>query len=234
MNDDDHDHAKPAAFGRDMAESYDERNSKLAPIGASMHFLIRLVLGDLPPRARILCVGVGTGAEILSLAEACPEWSFVGVDPSAEMLGVCRERLQRANLLDRCDLIHGFVHDAPKGEEFHAVLSVLVAHFIERADRGAFYRNIYDRLRPGGYFVSTEICFDLDSAGFPPMLKNWERIQTLMGATPDSLQTLPDTLRNALCVLSPSETQAMIRSSGFKLPVLFFQAFLIHGFHATK
>ena len=51
-----------------------------------MHFLIGLVLKELPTDARILCVGVGTGAEIFSLAEEYPEWTFVGVDPSADML----------------------------------------------------------------------------------------------------------------------------------------------------
>lgn len=222
----------PGFFNREVAESYDERNSRLAPIADSMHFLVRLVLADLPPRARVLCVGVGTGAEILALAGAHPEWSFVGVDPSAEMLAVCRERLERADVLDRCDLVHGLVQDAPLGP-FDASLSMLVAHFVGREERPGFYRNIHDRLKPGGLFVSTEICFDLDSVEFPAMLGNWERVQTLMGATPESLRKLEETLRNALCVLPPAETEALLRTSGFSVPVMFFQAFLVRGFHAT-
>lgn len=224
----------PSLFNQEMADSYDERNSKLAPITDNMHFLIRLVLGDLPPRARILCVGIGTGAEIHSLAQAHPGWSFVGVDPSAEMLGVCRTRLQDANVLDRCELVHGYVNDVSENPEFDAVLSILVAHFVGREDRPGFYRDIHDRLKPGGVFVSTEICFDLDSADFPAMLANWERVQTLMGATPDSLQKLSQTLRNALCVLPPRKTEALLRTAGFDLPVPFLQAFLIRGFYATK
>lgn len=86
----------PNFFSKEASQSYDERNSKLAPISDSMHFLIRLVLKDLPSRSRILCVGVGTGAEILSLSKAFPEWTFFGLDPSAEMLEVCTERLSRS------------------------------------------------------------------------------------------------------------------------------------------
>lgn len=221
-------------FNQDMAKRYDERNSKLSAISDNLHFLVRLVLADLPARARILCVGVGTGAEILSLAKARPDWTFVGVDPSKEMLEVCRSRLAQEGVGDRCELIHGYVQDAPEGAAFDAVLSILVAHFIPRAERPDFYRNILQRLKPNGYFVSAEISADLDAPEFPAMLKNWEQVQALMGATPESLQNLESTLRNALSVLSPEETATLWRESGFGPPVQFFQAFMISGLCARK
>jgi len=224
----------PDFFNQEMAKRYDERNSKLAAISDYLHFLIRLVLADLPPRARILCVGVGTGAEIVSLAKVRPEWTFVGVDPSREMLEVCRARLAQEGVGERCELIHGYVQDTPEAPAFDAVLSVLVAHFIARAERRAFYANILQRLKPEGYFVSAEISADLDAAEFPAMLKNWEQVQALMGATPESLRNLDDTLRNALSVLPPSETVALWRESGFSAPVQFFQAFMISGWYARK
>lgn len=224
----------PSHFHGDMAGRYDERNSKLADIAANMHFLIRLVLHDLPTDARILCVGAGTGAEILSLAHANPGWTFVGVDPSAGMLEVCRDKLARANVLDRCDLVVGYVDDVEADAQFDAVVSVLVAHFVGRDDRPAFYQSIRDRLKPGGYFVSTEISADLDAAEFPAQLQNWERVQALMGATPETLHTLPDVLRNTLSVLSPLGTENLLREARFAEPIHFFQAFLIHGWHSRK
>lgn len=221
-------------FNQEMAAHYDERNSRLAEISDSLHFLVRLVLADLPSDARILCIGVGTGAEILSLARTKTNWSFVGVDPSAPMLERCRARLKHAGLLDRCELLHGYAHDLPEGGEFDAVLSILVAHFIERDDRIELYRSVHDRLKPGGYFISAEISFDFDSPEFPEMLKNWGRVHTLMGATPDALQKLHDQLRNTLCVLPPAETEALLKNAGFALPVQFFQAVMIRGWHARK
>lgn len=223
----------PDFFNQDMAKRYDDRNSKLAAISDNLHFLVRLVLADLPSRARILCVGVGTGAEIISLAKARPEWTFVGVDPSSGMLEVCRERLVREGVSDRCELFRGYVQDAPD-DAFDAVLSILVAHFIPRAERRAFYDDVLKRLTPGGHFVSAEISADLDAPQFPAMLKNWEQVQALMGATPESLQTLGETLRNVLHVVSPAETAALWQASGFDLPVEFFQAFMIKGWYATR
>lgn len=224
----------PDYFNKEASQAYDEKNTKLAPIADCMHFLIRLALKSLPARSRILCVGVGTGAEIFSLSKAFPDATFVGVDPSAAMLDVCRERLKNAGLLDRCELVHGYVQDLPTGENFDAALSVLVGHFVKREERLSFYQNMTSRLRSGGYLVNTEISFDLDSREFPSMVKNWEQVQSLLGATPESLASLPMVLREMLTVLPPSETESLIQQSGIPVPVHFFQAFMISGWYGRK
>lgn len=225
--------APNSVFNQDMADAYDRRNSALAPISDSLHFLVRLVLADLPADARVLCVGVGTGAEILSLATACPGWSFVGIDPSAEMLAVGRRRLEAAGVGPRCTLLQGYVHDAPR-DGFDAAVSLLVAHFIKREDRRDFYAAVHDRLRPGGRFVSAEICGDLDAPEFPGMLENWKQAQSLMGATTESLAKLGGTLRDVLSVLTPADTEALWKAGGFPQPIPFFQAFMLRGWHATR
>jgi len=220
-------------FNQEMADAYDRRNSALAPISDNLHFLLRLVLADLPADARVLCVGVGTGAEILSLARAYPGWSFVGVDPSDDMLAVGRRRLEQAGVLDRCELIRGYVQDAPD-DGFDAVVSLLVAHFIKRDDRHAFYAAIHDRLKPGGRFVSAEISGDLDAPEFPEMLEDWKRVQALMGATPESLAKISGMMRDVLGVLTPAETETLWKAAGFRKPIPFFQALMIRGWHAVR
>lgn len=221
-------------FTKELARTYDEKNSKLAPIADNMHFLVRIILTSLPHNSRILCVGVGTGAEILSLAKEYPEWSFVGVDPSASMLEVCRERLKNEGVISRCELIHGYINDVPDGEKFDAALSILVAHFVKREERPGFYQQIIHQLKVGGYFVSAEISFDLDSEEFPSMMENWKRVQLKMGATAESLQSLPLMLREKLSVLPPSETENLLRASGIDCPIRFFQAFMITGWYGKK
>jgi tRNA (cmo5U34)-methyltransferase len=221
-------------FTRDMSRAYDARNRALAPISENLHFLIRLALADLPAASRVLCAGVGTGAEILHLANAYPQWTFVGVDPSAPMLEVCGERLKGAGLSDRCELVHGYVQDVPEGEVFDAVLSVLVAHFVRRGERLDFFLNMVRRLKPGGTLVNAELSVDLDAPEFPAMLKDWEKVQALMGATRDALANLPVQLGETLSVLPPQETERVLRESGISLPVRFFQAFMMCGWHGKK
>lgn len=225
--------ATASFFDQSVADAYDRRNDALAPIANSLHFLLRLVLTELAADARVLCVGVGTGAEILFLATAHPGWSFVGIDPSAEMLGVARRRLENAGVMHRCELIQGYADDAPRAP-FEAVVSLLVAHFIKRDGRASYYEAIHERLKSGGRFVSAEISGDLDAPEFPAMLENWKQVQTLMGATPQSLEKLEGMLRDALGILSPEETQTLWRAAGFAMPIPFFQAFMIRGCYAVK
>ena len=216
------------------ATAYDEKNQQLAPIADNMHFLIRLILKRAPIKARVLCVGVGTGAEIFSLASVFPDWTFVGVDPAAGMLDVCREKLKLAGVLERCELIHGYVDDLPKEENFDIALSILVGHFVKYEDRLGFYKAMTDRLFLNGILVNTEISFDLSSKEFPLMLKNWESVQLLMGATAESIANLSAVLKDMLTVISPAETEKLLRQSGIQLPVRFYQAFMISGWYGIK
>lgn len=228
---------KPATtdfFTKELAQAYDEKNSKLSAIAENMHFLIRLILKDLAAGSNILCIGVGTGAEILSLAQAYPQWTFVGVDPSASMLEVCKERLEKAGILNRCKLIHGYVQDVPAGKNFDAALGILVGHFVKREERLQFFENMVSRLKDDAYLINTEISFDLNSPEFPSMLKNWEQVQKLMGATPESLASLPVQLQEFLTVLPNQETEDFIRKSGISKPIKFFQSFMITGWYGKK
>lgn len=221
-------------FTPEAARHYDERNRRLAPIVECMHFLTTLVLKDLPARARVLCVGAGTGAEILALARVFPEWRFTALEPSRGMLDVGRERLTEAGVAGRCEFVHGYTQDLPWQPDYDVVLSFLVGHFVKREEKPDFYRQMTDRLKPGGYLVNAEISFDLDSAEFPSMLKNWESVQALMGATPESLATLPQQLRDMLSVLPPAETENLLRGSGLATPVRFFQALMVSGWYGRK
>ncbi len=221
-------------FTEELALKYDERNAKLSRISDCLHFLTTLVLNKLPEKSRILCVGVGTGAEIFTLAKAFPQWTFVGVEPSESMLKVCGDRLKAAGLENRCELHHGFIQDLPLGEPFDATLSILVAHFVKHDERLGFFRNMTKHLKQGGYFVNAEISYDLNSANFPAMLKGWEQVQLLMGGTPESIANLPDILKNVLTVLPNIETESLIRQSDIPVPVKFFQAMMISAWFGQK
>jgi tRNA (cmo5U34)-methyltransferase len=63
--------------------------------------------------ARILVLGAGGGLELKALAAAQPDWRFVGVDPSAQMLDLARRVL--GPLEDRVELCEGYIVSAPPG-----------------------------------------------------------------------------------------------------------------------
>jgi tRNA (cmo5U34)-methyltransferase len=221
-------------FTKELAERYDERNKNLSPISDNLHFLIRLILKDLPEKAKILSVGAGTGAEIIALAKHFPEWSFVAVEPSLAMLEVCKEKVQEAGIQERFEFFHGYAKDFDDGENFDAALAILVGHFVKKEERVSFYKSLVSRLKAGGYFINAEISYDLNSPEFPKILKGWEQVQRLMGATPDSSAGLPKQLKEVLTVLPPEEVKSLICEADIELPVRFFQALMICGWYGVK
>ena len=221
-------------FNEEMAQAYDERNSKLAPIKDALLFSTSLLLKKLSNTSKVLCVGAGTGSEIIYLANTFPQWSFVALEPSKSMLDVCKKRVNDSGIGTRCEYVQGYVQDLPEGESFQAVLSLFVGHFVPRTERVTYFQNMIKRLHKGGYLVSAEISFDLESKEYPLMLDKWREVQTLMGGTPETLANLPTQLKEVLTVLPPSTTEEQIRQGGLSCPIRFFQALMICGWFGEK
>ena len=224
-----------AMFNKMTAAGYDEYNSHFQPIVRNFLFLIRLVLQDLPTHARILCVGAGTGTEILELATVNPGWTFCAVEPSDSMLTGCRAKLTAAGVIDRCELIQGKLADVSATERFDAVLCLLVLHFIRSQDeRVQMLEGMYARLLPNGYLINAEISHDMSAADFPLMMANWKAMHSLAGADEANLVNVENSFRKVLGVLSPSKTEEMLRNCGFADCLHFFQSLFIHAWVSRR
>lgn len=222
-------------FNEMGGDTYDKNNTYLKPVSDSLQLLILLVLKKLPKRARILCVGVGTGADILGLAEAYPEWSFVGIDPAKSMLTKCEEKLRKNGLMSRCELFQGFLEDYKSEEKFDAIVCLFVLHFVkDRNERGGMFLDFASRLKKGGYLVNAEISVDIQSPEYRQLIENWKALHGFTGANEEKLANIPNVVEKQLGVISPEQTKEMIINSGFEEPVRFFQAFLISGWYSKK
>lgn len=220
-----------------QAASYDQQWSKTAPINAALHFLTRAVLAELPPRANILCVGAGTGAEILALAQHFPEWHFTAVEPSKAMLDVFRRRAEEEGISSRCVFHPGYLDSLPSQDSFDAATAFLVSHFIlERESRSAFFQGIANRLRPEGILLSSDLAGDLAAADCQDLLEVWFRVMSGSGATPspEGLMRMREAYRRDVAILPLQEVREMIMHAGFDSPVLFFQAGMIHAWYAKR
>ena len=212
-------------FNEDMAQNYDDRNKRIAPIKESLHFTLSLILKTLPNDAKILCVGAGTGEEIIYFAKHFPSWSFVALEPSKPMLDVCEKRLKEAEIIDRCTLLNCYLEDLSNNKKYDAVISLFVGHFISKNERVNYFTRMVSKLLPKGYLVNVEISFDLNSTNYPLMLEKWVEAQKVMGATAESLEKLPEQLEEMLTVLAPSIVETQIKKSGIDNPICFFKAF---------
>ncbi len=216
-----HEHSKIDSFGKDRAESYDQSNGYMVPIYENLHYLIKILLSELAPGSKILCVGAGTGSEIIELAEAFPKFSFVAVDPSESMLKVCRDKLQKLNLIERCKLICGYVDDVPVAADFDAALCLLVLHHTSLEDRAKIVKGVLKRLKTAGYFICAEFSYDISSDTYAEIFDKWKSMIRRSGSPEEKVQSLPKMMKDHLFIQAPSEVEAA-------------QALLIRAWYARK
>ena len=219
------------AFDEDHAASYDQRFAKLAPFKDALHLAMRGLLADLPEDARVLCVGAGTGAELLYLADAFPGWTFTLVEPAAAMLNRCRTRAAEAGIEARCSFHEGYLDALPPTDPFDAATSILVSQFVLiRQKRCNFFQDIAARLKTEGHLITADL------AGEPGTVP-WEAWMALMkynDFTEEQIAQYCTALKNDVAVVPPSEVEAIIASGGFEAPMLFCQTLLIHAWHARR
>jgi tRNA (cmo5U34)-methyltransferase len=219
-------------FDQERAAAYDQDAAKFAPLVEALHFLIRLILADLPADARILCVGAGTGTELINLAQTFPQWHFTAVEPAAPMLDICRQRAEECGIASRCTFHEGYLDSLPATELFDASTCLVVSHFImQREDRRNFFSQIAARLRLNGYLISSDLSSDPSTAVYQTFLKLWlERFQM----STEQIEKMRPVFGQNVAVLPATEVESIIGSSGFDQPVLFFQTLLLHAWYAKR
>lgn len=218
-----------------QAASYDERWAKTAPIRDALHFLLEAVFADLPVNARVLCIGAGTGEEMLYLAKRFPQWTFTVVEPSGAMLDVCRDKAEKAGVPSRCAFHQGYLESLPGQQSFDAATCFLVSQFIlERQARIDFFRAIAARLHPGAILASSDLASDTASPEYDALLQTWMRMMQVAGIPAAGVEQMRAAYAKDVAILPPAQVASIIRTGGFEEPVGFYQAGLIHGWFSKR
>jgi tRNA (cmo5U34)-methyltransferase len=223
-----------AIFDR-QAPSYDQQWIKLAPLNSALHLLTSVVLGELAATANILCVGPGTGAEIVQLAQKFPGWRFTAVEPSTPMLNIFRSKAEEHGILSRCSLHAGYLDSLPPGESFDGATAFLVSQFIlDREQRKTFFRSIAQRLRPNGLLVSSDLAGDLHTVDAQNLLRVWFNLMNRTGMPADGIQRMREAYSRDVAVLPTRDLHDVITQGGFESAVQFFQAGMVHAWYAKR
>lgn len=223
------------ALFNQQAAGYDAQSSRMAPIRDGLHLLLGPVFAGLPPDARVLCVGVGTGLELAHLAPEDPRWRFTVVEPAGRMLDICRRRAEDEGFAQRCSFHEGYVETVPNGDPHHAATCFLVSQFIlYEPARCAFFRAIADRLLPEGVLASADLASELDGQDLDVLLSLWSSLMSGAPATPDALERTRRAYDRDAAVLPPARVASIIRAGGFGRVLRFYQASLLHAWLARR
>jgi tRNA (cmo5U34)-methyltransferase len=218
-----------------QASSYEKQWERMAPIRDSLHFILESILVDLPENARILCVGVGTGAELAHLARNFPYWNFTVVEPSGAMLEICRQRAKAEGFTSRCYFYEGYLDSLPIHDMHDAAKCFLVSQFIlDQEARSAFFHSIAQRLSPGGILTSSDLASEVGSRDYEALLLAWANMMSPTGIESERLERMRAAYAKDVAILPPKVIASIIESGGFEAPVQFFQAGLIHAWFSQR
>ncbi len=197
---------------------------------SDLHRMAGLLLAERAPRnARILVLGAGGGLELKALAEAYPDWAFVGVDPSEEMLGLAARTL--GPLGSRVELIQGYIEDAPPGP-FDAATCLLTLHFLDAAQRRRTASDIRRRLKPGAPLVVAHGSFPQGQGERALWLSRYAAFAMASGVAPQEASRARAAVDASVSMLTPEQDEAILRDAGFTDVSLFFAAFTWRGWVA--
>lgn len=223
----------PILFDQKAAASYDQQTDLLAGREA-LFSLMCLILSELPADARILCVGAGTGTEMIVLAQAFPQWQFTAVEPAPAMLDICRQKAEQSGIAPRCTFHEGYLDSLPASDLFDAATCLLVSQFLKQAEeRSHFFRQIAQRLHPGGVLINADLVLGLSPPVYQSLIEVWLRMRG-SGWSEEDIEKMRAGWNLHIAALTPSEVEAIITAGGFDTPVLFFQTLFIHAWFSKR
>lgn len=218
-----------------QASGYEQQQQKLAPVHEGLHFQLEWIFSELPENARILCVGLGAGAELSYLARKFPHWRFTAVEPSGAMLDVCRQRAEKESFASRCTFHEGYLESLPAIEPHDAATCFMVSQFfLDKDERARFFQSIAARLRPEGILASADLSSAVGSPAYKALLKAWVSMLHAANVPADAIERTHKAWQKDVAILPPAEVEAIIRRGGFSQPVQFYQAGFVHAWCAQR
>ncbi len=212
----------PAAVAR-----YADGPRQFVPGVEALHKMAAILIAERAPAdAKVLVLGAGGGMELKALADAHPGWSFVGVDPAAEMLRLTERTL--GDDMARTELVRGYVEQAHAGP-FDAAVCLLTLHFLDEAERRATVSEIRRRLRPEAPFVTAHNTLPLRTEARSRALHRYAQYGVASGADPDKTEHYRTGIDQSPSMLPAELDEDIFRSEGFSGVELFYAGFSWRG-----
>lgn len=216
----------------DAVARYAEGPVRLVPGFDGLQRMTTLLLRErVPVTGKVLVLGAGGGLELKRFADAEPDWRFVGVDPSAEMLKLAEATLGPLNA--RTQLHEGYIDTAPLGP-FDGATCLLTLHFIPAEQRLQTLKALWLRLLPGAPLVVAHNSFPQAGDDKARWLKRYAAFAVDSGVPAADAERAIAAISEKLPVLSPEADQALMTEAGFEGVELFYAGFSFRGWVGYK
>lgn len=153
-----------AKFWDQLAERYAARP---VPDVAAFDRKKQVTREHLTPRSNVLEIGCGTGS--LALELSCHAASIHAIDVSPEMIRIAEQKKANqgvTNVIFQAGTLEAMLPRIPR--ELDAVWAYSILHLVD--DRTSTLKSAFDLLRPGGTFISSNVCLSGTWVPYRPML----------------------------------------------------------------
>lgn len=148
-------------FWNGVAEEYSRKPVELPD---AFERKIEITQGLMAPDHTVLDIGCGTGSLALRLAPSAAQ--VVGLDVSSEMVRIARDKAQSTH--NARFVLGPWDADAPfDPESFDGICAYSLLHLV---DTRAALDLIFERLKPGGFLVSSTVCLGDTWVPYRPIL----------------------------------------------------------------
>jgi len=196
---------------------------------ALQQMALLLLAEHVPSNGNVLVLGAGGGLELKVFAERQPEWRFLGIDPSAEMLKLAENTL--GSLATRVELLEGYIDSAPN-TRFDGATCLLTLHFLSAEQRLHTLKELCRRLKPGAPLVVAHHSFPQSEPEKFRWLSRYAAFATLSGIPEAHAKSGIEAIGAKLPLLSPEQEIALLSDAGFQSIELFYAAFTFKGWVA--
>lgn len=215
-------------------EEYVLRARQSIPGRDAIFLIVRALFENkIAERAKILVVGAGGGEEILSLGRPNPNWQFVGVDLSEDMLKLAKTRFAQEDLPNKFELHQLDVRSLDE-KDFDAATCILTLHFV--ADDGsklAMLQSIRERLKPEALFFLIDGAGEIGNSHFQESIVAWKRHAQNNGMPVEMLDKMVENALNLPLVTEEREVE-LLQEAGFTNVRKVFHGLHIHGWLSER
>ena len=149
---------KIEVFDKKRSFNYDNKIKDLIPVYENLLNKIEtFLISNYSPEdeVKILCIGCGTGTEVVRIAKISSKWMVYGCDPSIDMLNIANEKI-KSNNLNNVKLKQGTV-EVFSNDEFDVINLSLVLHFFNLKDKYKLLAKTSQVLKLGGNLIISDI-----------------------------------------------------------------------------
>lgn len=196
---------------------------------ALQQMALLLLAEHVPSDGHVLVLGAGGGLELKVFAERQPEWRFLGIDPSAEMLKLAQSTL--GPFASRVEFLEGYIDSAPD-TRFDGATCLLTLHFLSTEQRLHTLKELRQRLKPGAPLVIAHHSFPQSETEKFRWLSRYAAFATLSGVPEAHAKAGIEAIGTKLPLLSPEQEIALLHEAGFPSVELFYAGFTFKGWVA--